>query len=800
MSIRVHELAKKIGKDNKQTVEILLKYKIEAKSPSSTVDNITAEAIIQEYASPEPAAEAEPAEAVENTEPKAAPKPGLPPGVFVKSAQQVKEEHAQREAAKKQAASAPKAKVVAPPPKAPPAPAQPAARPAQPKVSAPPPAKAAPPPVAKTPPPVKAASPAAPKAAPIPAPAPSPAPAPKPAAAAPAAPSTPPKPAVEAPKEDVAPGELRKLQIKPPIVVRDFATRMDMKPFKLISELMEMGIFASMNQTIDEETASKIAEVHGFELEIRHRGEGTVTKDSQKKAKRAKNVDEDPSQLEERPPVVCILGHVDHGKTTLLDTIRKANVASGEFGGITQHVGAYQVTHSDKKITFIDTPGHAAFSAMRERGADITDVAILVVAADDGFKPQSDEALKFAKRSQSAIMVAINKIDTKGADIDNVKKQMQDKGIPAEDWGGETIAVPISALKGENIDQLLDMVLLQAEIMELKANPKASPEGVIVESQMEQGRGPTATAIIEKGTLKVGDALITGSISCKVRAMLDDQGKNLKSAPPATPVKIVGWSDVPISGSRFEKVKNDKEAKKLAEENRVEELKEQQQTQSTAKSGLDALFSAIESTQKPNINCIIKADVHGSLEAIKNALGEINTDKVDLNIIADGVGPVSKKDITRASTSNACIISFNSGLETGAMGVAKHEGVKIYPSTIIYELIDTVRDLMADQLEPELRETHLGNAEVKATFAVSKGVVAGCMVTEGKIVREKSARLLRNGEIIADSKVNTLKRFKDDVNEVKTGFECGIRLLDFNDYQEGDIIECYDIEKIKPSL
>jgi len=848
MSIRVHELAKKIGRDNKETIEILKKYNIDAKSVSATVDNITAAAVVDEYTVK--AEESSSAKTGETTA--AAPKkPTLPPGVFVKSAADVEREHKEKEAAKQAAKQAAVKKVAAPAPKmsAPPTPGQPGRAPVpgapktptmpgrapapapapapvpNPGVRKPAPAGGAPKPaaapapkqtVAPAPAPKPAAAPApapAPKVPPAAAPKPSPV-APPPVANAPATPPHAPAPApapkvgeTKKPAEPDVPGAAKKLQIKPPIVVKDFANRLGLKPFRLISELMEMGIFSSMNQTIDEEVAATIAEQHGFELDIRHRGEGTVTKESQQKAKNQIKTDDDPKSLEERPPVVCIMGHVDHGKTTLLDQIRKSDVVSDEHGGITQHVAAYQIEHNGKKISFLDTPGHAAFSAIRERGANVTDIVIIVVAADDGFMPQTDEALKFAKRSQAAIMVAINKIDSKGANIDRVKQQMQERGIPPEDWGGETICVPISALKGENIDQLIDMILLQSEVEELKANPKANAEGIIIEAQMEQGRGPTATVIVDRGTLKPGDSLICGSVYCKARALLDENGKNLKSAPPSTPVKIIGWSDTPRCGERFEKVKNDREAKRAAEENLIAIKKEEADLaaaasakKSSESTGIEALFAAINETQQKVLPVILKADVGGSVEAIRTSLGEIQSDKVSLKIISSEIGPITKNDVTRASTAGATIIAFNVGLENGVRGQAKHEEVEIYNNSIIYELIDTTKDLMSELLDPEIKEVHVGTAEIRAVFSVGRGVVAGCMVLDGKILRDKQARLIRDGEVVVEAKIDTLRRFKDDVGEVRTGFECGIRLLDVSDYKEGDKIECFDIEKIKPAL
>ena len=589
--------------------------------------------------------------------------------------------------------------------------------------------------------------------------------------------------------------------VKPPIVVRDFAGFIGLKPFQLISELMEMGIFASMNQSIDEEVARSIASVKGFELEIKHRGEKTEAVEKKSKVEIDEN---DEKFLKPRPPVVCILGHVDHGKTTLLDTIRKANVVAGEAGGITQHVGAYQIDHGDQKITFIDTPGHAAFSKIRERGANLTDVSVLVVAADDGFMPQTDEALKFAQRSQGSLLVAINKMDVKGADADKVKTQMQERSIASEDWGGEIVTVPISALKGDNVDDLLDMILLQAELMELKANPDAVTEGVVVEARQEVGRGATAVVIVQKGTLKVGDAIHCGSVYCKVKAMIDDQGNQVKSAPPSTPVNILGWSEVPEAGAIFKGAKNERTARKASEEFQLTEkgvdalVSEDQEGEV---SGVDALFAAISKSKKTSYRAILKADVRGSLEALEESLGMIESEKVLLEILQGDIGQITKNDVKMANTSDADVIGFNVKLENGVMGEAKHLGVRVFQNNIIYEIIDLVRDNMADMLEPELVEKKTGRAEIRQVFKVSKGrTVAGSMVMEGAIVRNKGARLIRNGEVLAEGKIDTLKRFKDDVTEVKAGFECGIRLDSFDRYEEGDVLETFEVEKIRPSL
>ena len=591
--------------------------------------------------------------------------------------------------------------------------------------------------------------------------------------------------------------------MKPPVVVRDFAAALGLKPFKLISELMEMGIFASMTQSLDEPIASKVAENHGFVLEVKHRGDAS-TQQAAKEKERAKQVKpdlDDAANLVPRPPVVCILGHVDHGKTSLLDAIRKAHVAEGEAGGITQHIGAYQIEHSGRKITFLDTPGHAAFSKMRARGAEVTDIAILVVAADDGFMPQTDEALKHAQNAKVTLMVAVNKMDVKGANLDRVKTQMQERGIAAEDWGGETITVPVSAIKGTGITELIDYILLQADVLELKANPKAEASGVIIESQIDVGRGPLATVIVQRGTLRIGDALVCGPHWAKIRAMFDDQGKNLKEAPPSTPVRIIGWSGTPESGSQFRAVKNPREAEKLAEEVQHEARKEASSQASQPKNvSVEQLFADIAATQSKTLKVIVKTDVFGSSEAIRSVLEGIKSNKVSLEIVSTDVGLVTKNDVTMASASNAVVIGFNTKLENGVTPLAKHHKVRVETYEIIYELADKVRDMMADLLDPEIKEVRTGAAEVRATFPLAKGFVAGCLVTEGKVTRNSRARVRRKKDSVYEGKVDTLKRFKDDANEVRAGLECGIKLDDFNGYEIGDVIEVFEIQKVRASL
>jgi len=599
-------------------------------------------------------------------------------------------------------------------------------------------------------------------------------------------------------------GGVKIIHLKPPIIVRDFATTLGLRPFKLISELMEAGIFASINQSIDEQVAAKVAEKHGFLLEIKHRGESPPPQVSkkEKEAAKAKQLEEDEAKnLTLRPPVVCILGHVDHGKTSLLDAIRKANVASGEAGGITQHIGAYQIEHSGRKITFLDTPGHAAFNKMRARGASVTDVAILVVAADDGFMPQTDEALKHAQSAAVTTMVAVNKMDVKGANIDRVKQQMQERNIASEDWGGETVTVPVSALKGTGLTDLLDMIILQADVLELQANPKAEASGIVIESQVDVGRGPLATLLIQRGTLKIGDALVCGAQWCKVRAMFDDKGANIKEAPPSAPVRVIGWSGAPDSGAQFKVAKNARAAEDLAEEEQNRIKKEETSAAAAPKNvSVDQLFADIAANQSKVLKLIIKTDVFGSTEAVRHVLEGIKTTKVELEIVSTEVGLVTKNDVLMAGTGGAVIIGFNTKLENGVTPLAKHHGVRIETYGIIYELADKVKEMMADLLEPDLKEIKLGAAEVRATFPLAKGFVAGCLVTEGKITRNANARIRRKKEIVAEGKVSTLKRFKDDANEVRAGLECGIKLGEFNGYEIGDLIEVYEIQKVRATL
>jgi translation initiation factor IF-2 len=817
MSARIHEIAKQYNVEPKEMLAWLKEQGFVAadtKSVSSTVSKIYYDEIEKNFAKPAPAPEPEPAasEPAPVADVPVTPTPviepakvKLPAGVFVKSAQDIQRE--KDEAAK--AAAAARA-VVTPPPPPPPAPrpvpgtpvkspspiaprsyapASVAPKPAPAPVVRPP---VVPPPVAKTPvapPPVPAARPPAPP--PVPA---RPAPAVPPTSGAPASTS------VTITEE----GGVKVIHLKPPIIVRDFAVALGLKPFKLISELMEMSIFASMNQSIDEAVATKLADKHGFLLDIKHRGEAqapAATPEKVKQTKEEKAREEDLKNLAPRAPVVCILGHVDHGKTSLLDAIRKANVAGGEAGGITQHIGAYQIEHNGRKITFLDTPGHAAFTKMRARGASVTDIAVLVVAADDGFMPQTDEALKHAQDAKVALMVAVNKMDVKGANLDRVKTQMQERQITPEDWGGEIVTVPVAAIKGQGITELLEMILLQADVLELKANPKAEASGVVVESEVDVGRGPLATVIVQRGTLRVGDAIVCGSNWAKVRAMFDDKGQNIKEAPPSTPVRVIGWSGTPDSGAKFQAVKNAREAENLAEDEEHRLKKEAVSAAAAPKdTSLDALFANIAAVQAKTLKVVLKSDVYGSVEAVKNVLEGIKSTKVSLEIVSAEVGIITKNDVLMAAPSKAIIIGFNTKQENGVTALAKHHGVAIENFEIIYELGDRVREMMADLLEPDLKENKLGGAEVRQVFPVAKGFVAGCLVTEGKVNRGATARVRRGKETVFEGKVGTLRRFKDDANEVRAGLECGIRLDGFDGYQPGDRIECYEIQKVRASL
>jgi translation initiation factor IF-2 len=606
-----------------------------------------------------------------------------------------------------------------------------------------------------------------------------------------AAPTVLPAAEAEAPAQKV-------ILIKPPIVVKQLAAELGLKPHQLIAELMNYNIFANINQTIEPDIASKIAEHHGFVLEKERREKGAgVHKVEQPVVAPPPPVIEKEEELKPRGPIITFMGHVDHGKTTLLDAIRKTRVAAGEAGGITQHIGAYSVKHNGATLTFIDTPGHAAFTAMRARGANVTDIVVLVVAADDGIMPQTIEAINHAKAAPHVkIMVAINKMDLPSANVDRVKKQLQEHELTPEDWGGETIICPVSATRGTGIDRLLEMISLQAEVMELKASPTARPRGTVIEAQVEAGRGPTATVIVQMGTLKIGDPFICGDYSGKVKSLLDDRGQPVKEAGPSTPVKVLGFTGLPNAGDEFLVMESERAAKQLSDERL--EAKRTSKLFVPQRATLESLLETAEG--KKVLRIVLKCDTQGSLEALVGALKQIESKKVELEIIHSAVGPISESDILLASASDAVVVGFNVKVETMAVSAAKREGVQIKLYSIIYELLDQIKDAMAGLLEPELRETVIGHAEVKQVFQLSKGIVAGCLVTDGRIARVARARVLRKRQPVYDGGISTLRRFQDDVKEVRSGLECGIKLGDFSEYHVGDVIECYQLEQITQKL
>lgn len=588
------------------------------------------------------------------------------------------------------------------------------------------------------------------------------------------------------------------IHLKPPIIVKDLAAAMGLKSFQLIHDLMEQNIFASINQSIDPEVVGRLCEKHGFVFEKERREKGAGVHKVEVVVE-APPEPEPPSEdeLKPRAPIITMMGHVDHGKTSLLDTIRKSRVAAGEAGGITQHIGAYSVERDGHQITFLDTPGHAAFTSMRARGANVTDIVVLVVAADDGLMPQTIEAINHAKAANATIIVAINKIDLQSANPDKVKMQLQEKGLTPEDWGGETICCPVSAVKGTGVDDLLSMILLQAEVLELKASERVEPRGVVIEAEVEQGRGPTASVIVKMGTMKVGQAFICGNYWGKIKQLINDQGKPIKQAGPAMPVKVLGFSGLPNAGDELVIMDSERSARALSEE-RLNAIRLNKLTM-PQRATLENLF-ATTGEQKKELRVVVKADVQGSLEALVASLKEIPSTKISLDIIHSAVGPISESDVLLASASDAVIIGFGIKVESSAAIAAKREGVQIKLYSIIYELLDQVKEAMAGMLDPELRETVIGHAEVRQVFELSKGKVAGCIVNDGRIARTARARVLRRRQPIYDGGLATLRRFQDDVKEVRAGLECGIKLGDFNDYEVGDTIECYQLEKFAQQL
>ena len=591
------------------------------------------------------------------------------------------------------------------------------------------------------------------------------------------------------PKKEVVEEQIKQITIPEVLTIQELADAMKIQPSVIVKKLFMQGKIVTVNQEIDYETAEEIA----LEFDVLCEKEEVVDVIEEL----LKEDEEDEKKMKKRPPpVVCVMGHVDHGKTSLLDKIRDTHVIAGEAGGITQHIGASVVEINGEKITFLDTPGHEAFTAMRMRGANSTDIAILVVAADDGVMPQTVEAINHAKAAGIEIVVAINKIDKPSANIDRVKQELTEYELIPEDWGGSTICVPVSAHTGEGIKELLEMVLLTAEVMELKANPNRRARGLVIEAELDKGKGPVATVLVQKGTLRVGDPIAAGSAYGKVRAMMDDQGRRVKEAGPSMPVEILGLNDVPNAGEVFVGCKNDKDARNFAEtfisQNKIKKLEE-----TKSKMSLDDLFNQIQEGNLKELGIVVKADVQGSVEAIKQSLVKLSNEEVVVKIIHGGVGAINESDVTLAAASNAIIIGFNVRPDATAKETAEREGVDVRLYRVIYNAIEDVEAAMKGMLEPVFEEKVLGHAEVRQTFKASGvGTIAGSYVLDGTFERDCQARIVRDGVVIYDGKLASLKRFKDDVKEVKAGYECGFVFERFNDVKEGDQVEAFKMVEV----
>jgi len=587
----------------------------------------------------------------------------------------------------------------------------------------------------------------------------------------------------------------RIIRISDVITVGELAKRMGVKANDLIRELMSQGQMVTINHPLDYETAAILASEFNYEVENVAFDEETILD----VVDATQSEEEVEAARETRPPVVTIMGHVDHGKTSLLDAIRTTNVTEGEAGGITQHIGAYDVEIDGRKIAFLDTPGHEAFTAMRSRGAQVTDIVVLVVAADDGVMPQTKEAINHAKAAGVPIIVAVNKMDKPGANPDRVKQELTEFELVPEDWGGETIFVEVSAKQHTNIDRLLEMILLQAEVLDLKANPNKRAKGTVVEARLDKGRGPVATVLVQEGTLKIGDPIVTGIHFGRVRTMIDDRGESVAEAGPSCPVEVTGMSGVPAAGDNFHAVEDEKVAKDVAQ-HRQQKIREAEMAKSS-KISLDQLFARIQEGEVKELKVIIKADVQGSVEAVKDALSKLSTDSCRLVVLHTAVGGINESDITLASASDAIVLGFNVRPETKAATLAETEGVDIRLYNIIYDAVEDIKNAMEGLLAPTYREKALGRVEVRETFHVSKvGTIAGCFVLDGKIVRNAKARLVRDNVVVWEGEMSSLKRFKDDVREVQSGYECGIGLERYNDIKVGDIIEAYEMEEVKSTL
>jgi translation initiation factor IF-2 len=593
------------------------------------------------------------------------------------------------------------------------------------------------------------------------------------------------RPVLQKPKGPAT--NVKSVQLPAQMTVKDFAQLVELASGDIIKKLMGLGVMATINQEIDLDTMTLIAEEFGIKA--------TAALTEEEKVQ-VEEIEDDPATLVKRSPVVTIMGHVDHGKTSLLDAIRKTHVTAQEAGGITQHIGAYQVELKERKITFLDTPGHAAFTAMRARGAQVTDIAVLVVAADDGVMPQTVEAINHAKDANVSIIVAINKIDKPGANPDRVKQELTEYGLVAEEWGGDTVFALVSAKQRVGIENLLEMILLVADLKELKANPNRSAKGTIIEAELDKGRGPVATVLVQNGTLELGNSIIAGAAFGKVRALINDKGKRVKKAGPSTPVEMIGFDELPEAGDILYAITDDRLARQLADKRM--QLKRESELLQNQKVTLADLFSKIKEGEIKELKLIVKADVQGSIEAIRQSLERLSNEEVKVKVIHGGVGAITEGDVTFAAAANAIVIGFNVRPDLNAKRMAERENVDIQLYRVIYNIIEDVQKAMEGMLDPEFNEVISGRAEVRMVYKVPKvGNIAGCYIVEGKINRNNEIRLLRDNIVIHEGKIESLKRFKDDIREVAEGFECGVGIANFNDIKEGDIIEAFLMEEIK---
>lgn len=605
-------------------------------------------------------------------------------------------------------------------------------------------------------------------------------------------------PVAPPPPQETAPD--RVIILRGAVMVKELAEQLGLRPNRLIADLMQLNILASINQRVEIEIAQKIADKYGYKIEIERQKRSNERKPVLRSDDADDAIPEDkPEELVMRPPVVTFLGHVDHGKTSLMDRIRNTRVASGEAGGITQHIGAYTVEVNGRKITFLDTPGHAAFSAMRARGASLTDIAVIIIAADDGIMPQTREVIKQAQQAGVQILIALNKCDLPTAKPDRVRQMLQGEGLTPEEWGGDVICTEVSAITGAGIDHLLEMILLQADVLELMANPSRRANGYVIEAQLEQGLGPTATLLVSGGTLNVGDILLCGEHFGRIRGLIDDRGRRVKSAGPATAVKCMGLSGVPEAGVEFRVMLNEKRARNLAE--RLSEERKQTELVSAKATSLDALMSQMKESQKRELAVIVKADTQGSAEAIVEALKDIKSEKVTMNVVTSAIGNISATDINKAGAGKALVLGFNVACETGVQQQARHDGVRVSTFRIIYELLDFVKQRMLDLLPPEFKEAIRGHAEIKAAFDIGKtGRIAGSQMLDGVLRADARYRIFRKKEKIWDGKLSALKHFQNDVSEVNGSQECGIFFNGFEDFQVGDTVECYVLEELPRTL